>query len=127
MNIKYKPVVVHVSLSCSVSSSAAPPGVATGGRRWLLVLQPVEAAAASHIPAFALSSSLPPPSLSTGEHHTLSANQSSAPPSPSHHLSFQGNRAPRSLSLSVSSLKGAASSSSSLPSVHPTVPSRAGG
>lgn len=37
-----------------------------------------------------------------GEHHTLSANQNSAPPSPSHHLSFQGNRAtPLSLSLSL--------------------------
>lgn len=64
----------------------------------------------------------PPPPSGRGAPHP--ANQSSAPPSPSHHLSFQGNRAPRALSpsRSVSILKGAASSSSSLPSVHPTVP-----
>lgn len=113
------------------SSSSALPGLSSGGR-WGLPVLPMcplaseekkkrERAAASHNPAFALSSS---PLLSLlpqeGEHHTLSANQNSAPPSPSHHLSFQGNRAtPLSLfhSLSVSKLKGAASSSSSLPSV----------
>ncbi|KAM3595069.1 uncharacterized protein V6R79_017876 [Siganus canaliculatus] len=39
------------------------------------------------------------------EHHTLSANQSSAPPSPSHHLSFQGNRAPSFLCFHSESIR----------------------
>ncbi|KAF1375233.1 hypothetical protein PFLUV_G00237420 [Perca fluviatilis] len=42
--------------------------------------------------SFALSSPVLPLLLlpQEGEHHTLSANQNSAPPSPSHRLSFQG-------------------------------------
>lgn len=123
--------IVLSGSSCRFSSSAAPLGAASRGHQWLPVV-PVqlshlrqrkregERAAASHTPAFALSS--PPPFPLEGERHTLSANQSSTPPSPSHHLSFQGNWAPRAPSPSVSRLKGAASSSSSLPSVHPTVP-----
>lgn len=92
-----------------------------------------ERAAASHNPAFALSSS---PLLSLlpqeGEHHTLSANQNSAPPSPSHHLSFQGNRAtPLSLSFTPSLFPNWKvphhHHHPSHPSFHPTVPYWAGG
>lgn len=125
------------------SSSSALPGLSSGGR-WGLPVLPMcplaseekkkrERAAASHNPAFALSSS---PLLSLlpqeGEHHTLSANQNSAPPSPSHHLSFQGNRAtPLSLSFTPSLFLNWKvphhHHHPSHPSFHPTVPYWAGG
>lgn len=68
----------------------------------------------------------PPPPSGRGAPHPVSQSELGST-FPSHHLSFQGNRAPRALSLSlypspsVSIRKGAASSSSSLPSIHPAV------
>lgn len=69
----------------------------------------------------------PPPPSGRGAPHPVSQSELGST-FPSHHLSFQGNRAPHALSLSlysspsVSIRKGAASSSSSLPSIHPAVP-----
>lgn len=73
--------------SCPPCAAFSPPAQKKR-EQLLLTSQPL----LCHPPSFPL---LP----QEGEHHTLSANQSSAPPSPSHHLSFQGNRAPRSPSL----------------------------
>lgn len=68
---------------------------------------------------------LPPsPPSGRGAPHPVSQSELGST-FPSHHLSFQGNRAPHTLSLypsPVSIRKGAASSSSSLPSIHPAVP-----